>query len=141
MERKQDGKALRLLANRQDAGDNSALEIYTRSVMRPNTGNATLIAALHLALLLAAPVLGAEEGTVDGVLGRYVKAIGGKEAWNKVESRSIKAEYRAVDGLQYPHVQQLRISGAGQEIEVRMKVKEVTHDEEFEDSIFSRPTS
>ena len=249
--------------------------------MRPNTRNSTLIAALHLALLLAAPVLGAEKRTVDGVLEKYVKAIGGKEAWNKIESCSIKAdfegpfgatsgwslqakapnkrltrmesspwgvlldgfdgttawsknqngvqtksghelsravkeadlrrevrlkelypdlvfkgtealdgeevqvleskptpsskerfsfsaktgflvrqqsefknaegndtrveirysEYRAVDGLQYPHVQQLKISAAGQEIEFRMKVKEVKHNEKFEDSIFSKPST
>lgn len=249
--------------------------------MRPNTGKSTLIAALHLALLLAAPVLGAEKGTVDGVLEKYVKAIGGKAAWNKVESRSIKAEfegpggatsgwrlqakapnkrltrmesspwgvlldgfdgttawsknpngvrtkdgdelsraekeadlrrevrlkelypdlvfkgtetldgeevqvleskptpsskerfsfsaktgflvrrqsefknaegndarveiryseYRAVDGLQYPHVQHFKISPAGQEIELGMKVKEVKHNEKFEDSIFSKPSA
>jgi zinc protease len=249
--------------------------------MRPNTGNSTLIAALHLALLLAAPVLGAEKGTVDGVLEKYVKAIGGKEAWNKVESRSIKAEfegpfgatsgwslqakapnkrftrmesspwgvlldgfdgttawsknqngvqtkdgdelshaekeadfrrevrlkelypdlvfkgtetldgeevqvleskptpgskerfsfsaktgflvrrqsesknaqgnetrveiryseYRAVDGLRYPHLQRIRIVAAGQEIAFGMKVKEVKHNEKLEDSIFSKPSA
>jgi hypothetical protein len=249
--------------------------------MRPNTGNSTLIATLFLALLLAAPVLGAEKATVDGVLEKYVKAIGGKEAWNKVESRSIKAEfadrfgatspwslqakapnkrltrmasspwgvlldgfdgttawsrsqngvrtkggdelsraekeadfrrevrlkelypdlvfkgtetldgeavqvleskptpsskerfsfsaktgflvrwqsefknaqgndarveiryseYRAVDGLQFPHVQQLRISRAGQEIEFGMKVQEIKHNEKLEDSIFSKPSA
>ncbi len=243
--------------------------------------NSTLIAVLHLALLLAAPVLGAEKGTVDGVLEKYVKAIGGKEAWNKVESRSIKAEfegpfgstsgwslqakapnkrltrmewspwgvlldgfdgttawsknqngvhtkdgdalsraekeadfrrevrlkelypdlvfkgtetldgeevevleskptptsqerfsfsaktgflvrqrselknaegndarmeiryseYRAVDGLQYPHVQQFKFSAAGQEVEFRMKVKEVKHNEKFEDSSFNKPSA
>ncbi len=238
------------------------------------------MAALHLALLLAAPVLGGEEGTVDGVLEKYVKAIGGKEAWNKVESRSIKAEfegpsgetsewslqakapnkrltrmesspwgvlldgfdgttawsktqngvrtkngdelsraekeadlrrevrlkelypdlvfkgtetldgeevqvleskptptskerfsfsaktgllvrrqsefknaagtdtrvevryseYRAVDGLQYPHVQRLKFSGAGPVVEFVMKVKEVKHNEKFEDSVFRKPS-
>jgi zinc protease len=249
--------------------------------MRPNTRHVNLIPALHLAWLLAAPVLGAEKGTVDGVLEKYVKAIGGKEAWNKVESRSIKAEfagpfgatsgwslqakapnkqltrmesspwgilldgfdgttawsknqngvqtkdgdelswaakqadlrrevrlkelypdlvfkgtetldeeevqvleskptpsskerfsfsvktgflvrqqsefknaqgndarleiryleYRAVDGLQYPHLQRLRIVAGGQEIEFGMKVKEVKHNEKFEDSIFSKPSA
>ena len=53
---------------------------------------------LHVALLLAAPVLGAEKATVGGVLERYVKAIGGKEAWNKVEARSIKAEFEGPGG-------------------------------------------
>jgi zinc protease len=248
--------------------------------MRPITGTSS-IAALHLALLLAAPVLGAEKGTVDGVLEKYVKAIGGKEAWNKVESRSIKAEfagpngatsgwslqakapnkrltrmesspwgilldgfdgttawsknqngvrtkngdelsyaekeadfrrevrlkelypdlafkgtetldgeevqvleshptpgskvrfsfsaktgflvrqqsefenaqgpdtrveiryseYRAVEGLQYPHLQRSKFVVAGQEIEFVMKVKEVKHNEKFEDSIFSKPSA
>ncbi len=248
--------------------------------MRPKTGNSILIPVLHLALLLAAPVLGAEKGTVDGVLERYVKAIGGKEAWNKVESRWIKAQfedpsgatsewslqakapnkrltrmesspwgvlldgfdgttawskmqndvriktgdelsraekeadfrrevrlkelypdlvlsgaerldgeevqvleskptrsskerfsfsaktgllvrqqselknaegddlrveirysqYRAVDGLQYPHAQQIKFSGVGHEVELGMKVKEVKHDEKFEDSIFRKPS-
>lgn len=56
--------------------------------MRPNTGKSTIIAAFQLALLLAEPVFGAEAGTVDGVLEKYVKAIGGEEAWNKIESRS-----------------------------------------------------
>ena len=35
---------------------------------------------------------------MDGVLEKYVKAIGGKEAWNKVESRSIKAEFEGPGG-------------------------------------------
>ena len=249
--------------------------------MRPNTRNSILIAALHLGLLVAAPDLGAEKRTVDGVLEKYVKAIGGKEAWNKVESRSIKAEfegplgatsdwslrakapnkrltrmesspwgvlldgfdgttawsksqngvrtkdgeelsraekeadfrrevrlkelypdlvlkgtetlegeevqvleskptpsskerfsfsaktgflvrwesefksaegndtrveiryseYRAVDGLQYPHVQQLKFYRAGQEIEFRMKVKELKHNEKIEDSSFRKPSA
>jgi hypothetical protein len=246
--------------------------------MRPNTG--IIIAALHLALLFATPVLGAEKGTVDGVLDKYVQAIGGKEAWNKVESRSIKAEfegpggatsdwslqakapnkrltrmesspwgvlldgfdgttawskgqngvqtkngdglsraekeadfrrevrlnelypdlvfigtetldgeevqvlesrptpsskerfsfsgktgflvrwqselkdaksndtrveiryseYRAVDGLQYPHLQQMKFFAAGQELEFTMKVKALKHNEKFNDSIFSKPS-
>ena len=249
--------------------------------MRPNTRNSTLVIALHLVWLLAAPGLGAEKGTVDGVLEKYVKAIGGKEAWNKVESRSIKAEfegplgatsgwslqakapnkrltrmesspwgvlldgfdgatawsmnqngvqtkhgdelnragreadfrrevrlkqlypdlvfrgmetldgeevqvlesqptpsskerfsfsaktglqvrqqsefknaggnptrveirysgYRAVDGLQYPHVQLFTLSADSLELEFRMEVKEVRHNEKFEDSIFSKPSA
>jgi hypothetical protein len=249
--------------------------------MKPNTRNATLIAALHLALLLAAPVFGAEKETVDAVLEKYVKAIGGKEAWNKVESRSIKAEfedafgttsawslqakapnkrltrmesspwgvlldgfdgatawsknqngvrtkngdelswaekeadlrrevrlkelypdlafkgtetldseevqvleskptpsskerfsfsaktgflvrrqsefknaqgdgtrveiryseYRAVDGLQYPHVQRLKFVAAGRETEFGMKIKEVKHNEKIEDASFSKPST
>jgi zinc protease len=249
--------------------------------MRPNTRNPALVAAPLLVSLLAAPVLGAEKGAVDGVLEKYVKAIGGKEAWNKVESRSIKAEfegpfgatsgwslqakapnkrltrmesspwgvlldgfdgttawsknqngvrtkageelsraekeadlrrevrlkelypdlvfkgtetfdgeevqvleskptpsskerfsfsaksgflvrqqsefknaegndvrveiryseYRAVDGIQYPHVQRIKIVAAGQELEFGMKVKEVRHNEKFEDSIFSKPSA
>lgn len=249
--------------------------------MRPNTRSSSLIAVLHVVLLLAAPVLGAEKGTVDGVLEKYVKAIGGKEAWNKVESRSIKAEfedpfgttsgwrmlakapnkrftkmesspwgtlldgfdgttawskgqngvrtkdgdelslaekeadllrevrlkelypdlvfkgtetldgeevrileskptmsskerfsfsaktgflvrqqsefknaegndtrveiryleYQAVDGLQYPHVQRFKIVIPGLEIELKMKVKEVKHNEKLEDSIFRKPSA
>jgi zinc protease len=66
--------------------------------MKPNTRKSSLIAALHLALFLTAPVLGAEIGTVDGVLARYVEAIGGKAAWNKIESRSVKAEFEAPGG-------------------------------------------
>ena len=249
--------------------------------MKPNTRNPAFIAALHLALLLAVPVFGAEKGTVDGVLEKFVKAIGGKEAWNKVESRSIKAvfedpsgatsdwrlkakapnkrltrmesspwgvlldgfdgttawsknqngvrtkdgeelrraekeadfrrevrlkelypdlafkgtetfdgetvqvletkptpsskerfsfsaksgflvrqqselknaegndvrveirysEYRAVDGLQYPHLQRFKIDLSGREIELGMKIKEVKHNEKFEDSNFSKPSA
>jgi hypothetical protein len=60
--------------------------------------NSTLIAALHLTLLLARPVLGAEQVTADVVLEKYVKAIGGREAWNKVESCSIKAEFEGPFG-------------------------------------------
>ena len=246
----------------------------------PMRKHSTWIAALHLALLLAAPVFGAETVTVDGVLEKYVKAIGGKEAWNKVASRSIQAEfegpfgatsawslrakapnrrltrmesspwgvlldgfdgttawskkqngvqtkagdeliwaakeadfrrevrlrelypdlafkgtetldgeavqvlasqptpsgqvrfsfsaktgflvrqqsefkhaegqdtrveiryseYRAVDGLQYPHVQHLKISTAGPELEFRMRVKEVKHNETFAESSFRKPS-
>jgi glyoxylate utilization-related uncharacterized protein len=51
------------------------------------------------------------------------------------------SEYRVVDGLQYPHVQQLKFSAAGQETEFGMKVKEVKHNEKFEDSIFSKPSA
>ena len=51
------------------------------------------------------------------------------------------SEYRAVDGLQYPHVQQFKIFAAGQEIELGMKVKEVKHNEKFEDSLFSKPSA
>jgi zinc protease len=248
--------------------------------MKPTSSNSTLILGLHLALLLAAPVFGTEKTTVDNVLEKYVQAIGGKEAWNKVESRWIKAEfedsvgstsewslkakapnkrltrmesspwgvlldgfdgttawskrvngvqtktgedlsraqkeadfrrevrlkelypdlvfkgtetidgeelqvlesqptptskerflfsaktgflvrqqsesksaegndvrveirysdYRAVDGLQYPHVQRFKISVPGQEIELGMKVKEIKHNENFEDSIFRKPS-
>jgi hypothetical protein len=84
------------LSANEVTGSNAAC---AKKVMRPNTRNPTLIAALPLAFLLAAPVLGAEKGTVDGVLEKYVKAIGGTEAWNKVESRSIKAEFAAPSGL------------------------------------------
>jgi hypothetical protein len=51
------------------------------------------------------------------------------------------SEYRAVDGLQYPHVQQFKLSRRGQEIEFGMKVKEIKHNEKFEDSIFSKPSA
>jgi hypothetical protein len=148
-----------------------------RKVMRPNIGRSAIIAALHLALLFAAPVLGAEQVTVDGVLEKYVKAIGGKEAWNKVleskptpsskERFSFSAqtgflvrqqsefktsagndarvdtrylEYRAVDGLQYPHLQRFKVVADGQEIELTMKLKEIVHNEKFEDSVFSKPS-
>jgi hypothetical protein len=66
--------------------------------MRPNTRDLILIAALHLALLVTIPALGAQKQTVDGILEKYVKAVGGKEAWNKVESRSFKADYEAPHG-------------------------------------------
>jgi hypothetical protein len=248
--------------------------------MRPIKIDSILMAALPLALLLAAPILGAEKATVDGVLEKYVNAIGGKAAWNQVESRTIKAEfegplgaasgwilqakapnkrltrmesspwgvllegfdgttawssnqsgvqtksgdelrraateadfrrevrlkelypdlalqgtetfdgeeirvleskpipgsterfsfsvktgflvrqqsacqnaeghdlrveiryaeYRAVDGLQYPHLQRFRISTAGQDLEFVMKVKEVKHNEKLADSIFRKPS-
>ena len=51
------------------------------------------------------------------------------------------SEYRAVDGLQYPHLQRFKIVAAGQELEFVMKVKEVKHNEKFEDSIFSKPSA
>src|SRR3974390_2216996 len=66
--------------------------------MKPKRINYTSIAVLHLALLLGGPVFGAEKGAVDEVLEKYVKAIGGREAWNKVESRSIKAEFEDAFG-------------------------------------------
>lgn len=78
------------------------------------------MALLPLALLLAAPVLGTEKETVDGVLDKYVNASGGKEAWNKVE-------YRAVDGLWYPHLQRFKFVTPGQELEFVMKVNEVKY--------------
>jgi hypothetical protein len=51
------------------------------------------------------------------------------------------SDYRAVDGLQYPHVQRFKIVAAGHDIELGMKVKEVKHNEKFEDSIFSKPSA
>jgi hypothetical protein len=51
------------------------------------------------------------------------------------------SEYRAVDGLQYPHIQRFKFILAGREIEFGMKVKEVKHNEKFEDSIFSKPSA
>jgi hypothetical protein len=56
-----------------------------------------------------------------------------------VETRYL--EYRAVDGLQYPHHQRFKIVIPGLEIELKMKVKEVKHNERFEDSIFSKPSA
>jgi zinc protease len=57
-----------------------------------------VIAVLSLALLGASAALAAEkDATVDTVLEKYVKAIGGKDAWNKIESRRVKAEMKAND--------------------------------------------
>ena len=57
------------------------------------------IAAMLGLSLLGAPTLFAaeKEPTVDAVLEKFVKAIGGKDAWNKVESRRVKAELKAND--------------------------------------------
>ena len=57
----------------------------------------------------------------------------------RVENRY--SEYRAVDGLQYPHLQRIKIVAAGPEIEFEMKVKEVKHNEKFEDSSFCKPST
>jgi zinc protease len=57
-----------------------------------------IAAILTVALLGASTLLAAEkEATVDAVLEKYVKAIGGKEAWNKVETRRIKGDLKAND--------------------------------------------
>ena len=65
------------------------------------------------------------------------KKAGGNDT--RVEIRY--SEYRAVDGLQYPHFQRLKFVAAGQEIEFGMKIKEVKHNERLEDSIFSKPST
>lgn len=56
-----------------------------------------------IAALLSLPLVGVatfaaadKEATVDGVLDKYVKAIGGKEAWDRVQSRQIKADLEAL---------------------------------------------
>lgn len=55
-------------------------------------------AMLGLSLLGVSTLFAAEkEPTVDAVLEKYVKAIGGKDAWSKVESRRVKAELKAND--------------------------------------------
>ena len=47
---------------------------------------------LQLLCLCSASVMAADSApTADEILNKYTDAIGGKEAWNKVESRSIKA--------------------------------------------------
>ena len=51
-------------------------------------------AVLNLALLGAWAA--EKEASVDAVLDKYVKAIGGKEAWNKVETRKVKADFTAM---------------------------------------------
>jgi hypothetical protein len=51
------------------------------------------------------------------------------------------SEYRAVDGLQYPHLQRIKIVAAGKEGEFGMKVKAVKHNETFEGSIFCKPSA
>jgi hypothetical protein len=66
--------------------------------------------------------------------------------FNSAEGNNMRVEtrysdYRAVDGLHYPHVQQLKFSLPAQEIGFKMKVKEVKHNEKFEDSIFSKPSA
>ena len=63
----------------------------------------------------------------------------GKGDDTRVEIRY--SEYRAVDGIQYPHVQRIKIVAAGQELEFWMKVKEVKHNEKLEDSIFRKPSA
>jgi len=53
----------------------------------------TFIAILNLALTCAANLSAAEkEPSVDAVLDRFVQAIGGKEAWGKIQSRRILAD-------------------------------------------------
>ena len=55
-----------------------------------------IIVILGLAWLGASAGLAAgKEVGVDNVLEKYVKAIGGKEAWDKIESRHIKADLDA----------------------------------------------
>lgn len=56
----------------------------------------------------------------------------------RVDTRYL--EYRAVDGLQYPHLQRFKIVADGQEIELTMRLKEIVHNEKFEDSVFSKPS-
>jgi hypothetical protein len=41
------------------------------------------------------PVADGKVATVEAILEKYVKAIGGKEAWNKVETRQMKADLEA----------------------------------------------
>ena len=51
------------------------------------------ITALNIALTLAAPLSAAEKGPdVDAILHKFVQALGGREAWSKIESRRVTAE-------------------------------------------------
>ncbi len=48
---------------------------------------------LHLLWLCSASMMAADTApTVAAILVKYTEAIGGKDAWNKIESRSIKAD-------------------------------------------------
>ena len=55
-----------------------------------------ILAVVLNAVLLGVSSFGAEKASVDAVLDRYVKAIGGKEALQKVESRRVKADFEAM---------------------------------------------
>jgi zinc protease len=72
---------------------------HSSAVPFTHTGNramkiAPLIGLLSLALISASTVFAAEKdaATVDAILKKYVTAIGGKDAFDKVESRHIKAD-------------------------------------------------
>lgn len=51
-----------------------------------------LIAIFHLTLLAAVAATADKEITIDTVLDKYIKAVGGKEAWSKVKSRTAKGQ-------------------------------------------------
>lgn len=60
--------------------------------MKAHLQKFVLIALFHVALLTAVAATADKEISVDAILDKYIKAIGGKEAWNKVETRTVKAE-------------------------------------------------
>jgi len=48
---------------------------------------------LQLACMCATSLMAADSlPTVDAILAKYTEAIGGRDAWNRIESRSIKAD-------------------------------------------------
>lgn len=49
-------------------------------------------------------------------------------------------DYRAVDGIKYPHGMKFKLGAGGQEFEFAIKIKEVKHDTAIEDAKFAKPT-
>jgi len=57
----------------------------------------------------------------------------------KLGVRFQMSDYRAVDGIKYPHSMKFKIDAGGQEFEFAIKVKEVKHDVTIEEAKFAKP--
>ncbi len=61
-------------------------------IMKAHLQKLIVILMFQMALLPAVAATADKEISVDAILDKYIKAIGGKEAWHKVKSRTVKAE-------------------------------------------------
>ena len=68
------------------------------------------IAILNIVLTCGLPLSAAEKGPdVDAILHKFVQALGGREAWSKIESRQVTAEMETM-GAQGEYISTSKIS-------------------------------
>jgi len=59
----------------------------------------------------------------------------------RITVSQLAQDYKAVDGIKYPHLLKMKISAGGQTFELNWNVTEVKHDVKIEDAKFTKPSA